>query len=72
VKAAAREKERAGDLARKIAGTKTLDPDVRGAALEATLACDPTGGRDFVKKFADDPPAQLKARAIDLLRPKPR
>jgi hypothetical protein len=71
-KAAARDKERATELVRKVAETKTLDADVRAAALEAALTCDPAQGREFVKRFANDPPAQLKARAIDLLRPRAR
>jgi len=67
-----REKERATELVHKIAENKTLDAEVRAAALDGALVCDPAGGRDFVKKFANDPPALLKTRAIDLLRPKPR
>ena len=60
-----RERERATDLVHKMADNKALDAEVRAAALDAAIACDPVGGRDFVKKFAEDPPALLKTHAIE-------
>lgn len=74
VKSQARQRERANELLRKIAETKTYEPDVRAGALEAILKCDADGShaRAFVTKFTTEPPAQLKERAIDLLRPKKR
>jgi hypothetical protein len=67
------ERDRATQALERAAERGTFDPFVRGAALAAVMKCDPANGKTFIRKFtADGEQAQLKAIAIDLLKPKSR
>jgi hypothetical protein len=63
------QKKRALDLAHSMAESKVAGKFIRGAALDAVIKCDPTGGKPFVNKYADDEDAHVRARARGLIAP---
>jgi len=68
-KAAASQKTRALELAKRMVEQRTTARYVRSAALEAIMRCDPAGGRAVVQKYGDDEDPFVKERARDLLKP---
>jgi hypothetical protein len=67
VKSTDKQKKRAAEIGRTVAGKKDLKPWVRSTALDTVMKCDAAGGRAFVGKFKKDPEKVVADKASELL-----
>jgi hypothetical protein len=65
-----KQKKRAAELGRAVAGKKEFKAKIRSAALDTVIKCDTSGGRSFIGQFTKDPEKSVADRANELLAKK--